>query len=121
MSKFVISFGADAMVHIPDEDMRAVADAAHAVVREMLNFGVYVFAGGLVSQRASIVATDGAITEGPEPQVIGGFTIIEVPTRAEALEWTAKIASACRCAQTVWEIGHDPELETMLGHTDGLR
>jgi hypothetical protein len=32
----------------------------------------------------------------------------------EALEWAAKIAAACRCAQEVREFGPDPELDEML-------
>src|SRR5579863_2251981 len=96
MSKFIISFGASAMDHIPDEDMPAVADAAHAVVQEIVNSGVYVVAGGL-EKLSSIVATDGAVTEGPEPGAVSGITIIDVPSREEALEWAAKIAVACRC------------------------
>jgi hypothetical protein len=31
-----------------------------------------------------------------------------VPSRAEALEWAAKIAVACRCAQEVRELLPDP-------------
>ncbi len=114
MSKFMISFRANAMDHIPDADMPAVVDAARAVVREILSAGVYVLAGGLVNRRSSIVAADGTVTDGPEPEAIGGVTIVEVPTREEALAWAAKIAVACRCSQEVSEFGHDPELETML-------
>ena len=33
MTRYLISFGAHAMDHIPDEDMPAVAKAAHATVR----------------------------------------------------------------------------------------
>src|SRR6266700_569239 len=61
MTTYLISFDAHAMDHIPDEDMPAVAKAAHAVVQEALNAGVYLFTGGLENQRASIVATDGAV------------------------------------------------------------
>ena len=70
------------------------------------------FGGGLLSQRASIVATNGTVTDGPYPEtkaVIGGFSIIDVPSREEALEWAAKIAVACRCAQEVREIMYDPD------------
>jgi len=114
MSKFMISFGANAMEGIPDEEMPAVADAAHAVVQEMLNAGAFVLAGGLANRRASIVATDGTVTDGLGPEAIGGVTVVDVSTREEALEWAAKIAVACRCAQEVWEIGQDPKLEAML-------
>jgi hypothetical protein len=36
------------------------------------------------------------------------MTIIDVPSREEALQWAAKIAVACRCAQEVREFGPDP-------------
>jgi hypothetical protein len=39
---------------------------------------------------------------------IGGLTIVDVPTREEALQWAATIAVACRCAQEIHEVGHDP-------------
>jgi hypothetical protein len=58
------------------------------------------------------VATDGATTDGPFPEtkaVVGGFSIIEVPSREDALMWAAKLAEACRCAQEVREIMYDPE------------
>lgn len=118
MSKYLISFSADAMDHIPDEEMPAVADAAHAVVQEILNAGVYVLAGGLENCWMRIVATDGSITDSSEPGVIGEMTIVEVPSREEALAWAAKIAVACRCEQEVWEVGQDPELDVMLRQDD---
>jgi hypothetical protein len=119
MPKFMISFGAHAMDQLPDESMPEVAEAARAVVQEIINAGAYVLAGGLGDRRASIVAADGTVSEGPEPEAIGAVTIVDVPTREEAFEWAAKIAGACRCAQEVWEIGHDPQLEAMLKPTDG--
>jgi hypothetical protein len=121
MTQYLISFGAHAMDHIPDQDGPAVARAARAVVREAINAGVYVSAGGLVPQPASIVAVGGAVTEGPYPEAIGGFTLVDVPSREEALRWAAKIAVACRCAQEVREIGADPELDAMLRQADSRR
>jgi hypothetical protein len=114
MPKFIISFAASAFDHTPNEEMPAIADAAHAVIQEILRAGVYVLAGGLENRKSSIVAIDGTVTDGPEPEIIGGVTVVEVPSREEALKWAAKMAIACRCAQEVWEIGHDPELEAML-------
>jgi hypothetical protein len=67
MTQYLISFSAHAMNHIPGEDAPAVARAAHAAVQEAINAGVYVSAGGLENQPASIVATDGAVTDGPVP------------------------------------------------------
>jgi hypothetical protein len=67
------------------------------------------------------VATDGTVTDGPYPEAIGGYTLVDVPSREEALEWAAKIAVACRCAQEVREIGFDPELDAMLRQADSRR
>ena len=114
MTWYLISFDAHAMDHIPDDDMPTVAKAAHAVVQEAVNERVLVCAGGLEDQRASVVATDGTVTDGPYPQAIGGLTVVDVPSREEALEWAAKIAVACRCAQEVRAIAPDPELDEML-------
>jgi len=76
MTRYLISFNDGAMDHIPDEDMPAVAKAAHAVTQEALTAGVYVFAGGLEFQRPSVVAPDGTVTDGPyahTKELSGGF------------------------------------------------
>ena len=67
MTRYLISFNDGAMDHIPDDDMPAVAKAAHAVIQEALNAGVYLFAGGLEFQRPSVVATDGDGHRRPVP------------------------------------------------------
>jgi hypothetical protein len=108
MTRYLISFDAHAMDHIPDEEMSAVAKAAHEVVQEALNAGVWVFGGGLENQKASVVATDGTVADGPYPEAIGGFCVVDVRSREEALEWAAKNAIACRCAQEVREFMPDP-------------
>jgi hypothetical protein len=108
MPRYLISFDAHAMDHIPDEDMPAVANASLALVQEAINADVWVFGGGLENQKASIVATDGTVTDGPYPEVIGGMSIVDVASREKALEWAAKIAVACRCAQEVREFMPDP-------------
>jgi hypothetical protein len=108
MPRYLISFDAHAMDHIPAEDMPAVAEAAHAVVSEAMDAGVWVFGGGLEDQKASIVATDGTVTDGPHPQAVGGLSVVDAPSREEALQWAARIAVACRCAQEVREFMPDP-------------
>ena len=118
MTRYLISFDGHAMDHIPDEDGPAVGKASHAVVQEALNAGVWVFGAGMESQKASVVATDGTVTDGPYPEAIGGFSIVDVPSREEALAWAAKIAVACRCAQDVRELLPDPEQDAMLRKAD---
>jgi hypothetical protein len=100
------------MDHIPVGDWPAVGEASHAVVREAKAAGVWIFGCGLLRQQATIVDTDGKSTLGPFPEtkaVVGGFSIIEVPSRDEALAWAARIAKGCRCAQEVREIIFDAE------------
>lgn len=108
MTRYLISFDAHAMDHIPEDDMPAVTNASLAVVEEAVAAGVWVFGGGLDNQKASIVATDGAVTDGSYPEAIGGFCVVDVPSRDAALEWAARIAVACRCAQEVRELMPDP-------------
>lgn len=112
MPRYLISFDDGSMDHIPEQDWPAVGESAHAVVREAKAAGVWIFGGGVQRQRSSIVAIDGTITDGPAPEkkaVVGGFSIIEVSSREEALVWAARIAHACRCAQEVREIMFDAE------------
>ena len=113
MTRYLISFDDGAMT-FPEEDFPSVAKAAHAVMYEAKAAGAWVTGAGLKDHaEASLVAVDGAITEGPpagKKNHLGGFSILEVPSREEALRWAAKFAVACRCAQEVREIMHDPEL-----------
>jgi hypothetical protein len=112
MARYLISFDDGAMDFIPEQEMPAVADAAHAVVDEAKDAGVWVFGGGVyphdeVSVR--VVGPDGTVTDGAESKAyIAGVTIIDVPSLEEALQWAAKIAVACRCAQEVREFAPDP-------------
>ena len=110
MARYLISFD-DGAMDVPEADLPAVDEAAHAVVRAAQEAGAWVFGGGLANRPASIVGTDGAVSEGPYPEtkaVIGGFVILDVASRDEALDWAARFAAACRCAQEVREIMFDP-------------
>ena len=101
MKRYLISFDDGAMT-FPEKDLPDVAEAAHAVVQEAKDAGVWVFGGGLHShEEVSVVATDGTVTDGPYPEskaYIGGFSVVDVPSREEALEWAGRLAVACRCA-----------------------
>ena len=104
MPQYLISFNDGAMT-FPEEDLPDVAKAARAVVQAAKDAGVFVFAGGLGDPgQASVVATDGTVINGPNPgskDFIGGFTVVDVSDRDAALQWAARIAVACRCAQEV--------------------
>jgi hypothetical protein len=113
MARYLISFDDGAMT-FPEEELPDVARAAHAVAQDAMHAGVWVFGGGLhSSETVSVVATDGAVSDGPAPEgkaYIGGFAIVDVQSREEALQWAARFAVACRCAQEVREFVPDPEL-----------
>ena len=113
MTRFLISFDDGAMI-FPDEDLLDVAEAAHAVVQDAKDARVWVFGGGLKNrEETSVVATDGTVTDGPFPDskaYIGGFAVVDVPSREEALKWAARFAVACRCAQAVREVLPDPAI-----------
>jgi len=111
MPRYMISFD-DGWMTFPEADLPAVSQASRAVVREAKAAGVWIFGCGIESQRASIVAPDGSVSDGPFPEtkaVVGGFSLIEVASRDEALEWARKLAASCRCAQEVREVLYDPE------------
>jgi hypothetical protein len=112
MTRYLISFPGGAMDHIPAEELPAVGEAAHAVTREAMVAGVWVFGGGLAENVDPVmVAGDGTTTAGTYPEtkeLSGGFTVLDVPSREEAVEWAAKFATACRCAQEIREFMPDP-------------
>src|SRR6185503_303839 len=80
MTQYLISFD-DGWMNFPAEELPDVAKAAQEVVHEARDAGVWVFGGGLESQRASVVATDGRVTDGPYPEtkeVLGGVSVVDV-------------------------------------------
>jgi hypothetical protein len=118
MPRYLISFDDGAMT-FPEEELPDVAEAAHAVVQEAEGAGVWVFGGGLKEHgEASMVATDGTVTDGPSSegkQYLGGFAVVDVPSRQEALRWAARFAVACRCAQEVREFVPEPTVSPRVG------
>jgi hypothetical protein len=111
MTRYLISFDEGAMT-FPEEELPDVTDAVHVVMYKAKDAGVWVFGGGLTAlEEASVVGTDGTVTDGifsESKQYLGGFSIVDVPSREEAVKWAAKFAVACRCAQEVREILSDP-------------
>src|SRR5438034_7515243 len=87
VTRYLISFDEGAMT-FPEDELPAVAEAAHTVVHEAMDAGVWVFGGGLFPhEELSVVATDGTVSDSPYPEgkaYIGGFAIVDVPSRAEA-------------------------------------
>ena len=112
MAKYLISFPSAAMV-VPDGELQTVARDAHAVVNDAKAAGVYVFAGGIDEDVPPVlVSVDGTVTAGGypwAPPLNGGFTVLELRSRAEAVAWAARIAKACRCNQELRVFQFDPQ------------
>ncbi|MCC9609222.1 transcription initiation protein [Blastopirellula sp. JC732] len=100
-------------MNVPAGELEAVGEDARAVIREAKEAGVYVFGGGIdESAPPVLVAADGSVAEGGypwAPPLNGGFTVLELPSREEAIAWAARIAKACRCDQELRVFGFDPE------------
>lgn len=112
MPRYLISFDDGAMDHLQG-DFEEAGEDAHRVLRAAKEANVWITGGGLQRQQASIVDVDGAVRPGDFPEskaVIGGFSIVEVASLDEALEWARRIAAACRCAQEVRLLMDDPEV-----------
>lgn len=110
MTKYLISFPSEAMM-VTDEELPEVSAAAHAVIEEAKAAGVYVFGGGIDEQvEPVLVSSEGLVSTQiyPGSRIKGGFAVLELPTRREAVEWARKIAVACRCSQELREFIYDP-------------
>lgn len=110
MTKYLISFPSEAMV-VTAEELPVVAAEAHAVIEEAKAAGVYVFGGGIEERIDPVlVAGDGLVSTETYPgsRLKGGFTVLDLPTRREAVEWARRIAVACRCSQELREFMYDP-------------
>jgi hypothetical protein len=112
MAKYLISFPSAAMV-VPDGELEAVGRDASAVIDEAKAAGVYVFAGGIDEAVPPVlVSADGTQAAGGyswAPPLNGGFTVLELASREEAIAWAARIAKACRCQQELRVFGFDPD------------
>ena len=112
MAQYLISFPSAAMV-VPDGEMAAVGRDASTVIDEAKAAGVYVFASGIDAAAPPIlVSADGAVATGGypwAPKLDGGFTVLELPSRDEAIVWAARLAKACRCDQELRVFGFAPQ------------
>lgn len=112
MAKYLISFPSAAMV-VPADEFAQVGRDAHAVIDAAKAAGVYVFGGGIDESVAPVlVSAEGTVVQGGYPwarPLDGGFTVLELPSRKEAIAWAARIAKACRCNQELRVFQFDPK------------
>ena len=115
MPRYLISFN-DGDMNFPEEDLPAVGEAAHQVMRQAMAAGAWIVGCGMDDSSPRVVGIDGSVKDGPlreSPVNLGGFCIVDVATDSDALEWAHKFAVACRCAQEVRRVMADPEQESL--------
>ena len=105
MSKYIIYFNQQWVGDHSAEWFQSRGPLARAVVEEMKEADVLVFAGGLVEEiELAFGANDAGEISGPitkDGEFIGGMTIIEVATDEEAKMWGGKIGKACGWPQEI--------------------
>ncbi|MFC7490511.1 MULTISPECIES: YciI family protein [unclassified Knoellia] len=116
MAEYLIYFNQQWVGDHTREWFLSRVEPSMAVVREMQEAGVYVFAGGL-EEGAPVYSADATsgevvITDGPfveTTEFLGGFCVIDVPDDETAKVWAGKVAQGCGWPQEVRRIGAKPE------------
>ena len=80
--------------HIPAEGIRPWPTRRSRWSRTPSTPGCGCSVPGWQARRRASWPSDGTVSDGSYPEAIGGFCVVEVPSRAEALEWAARIAVA---------------------------
>lgn len=118
MAQYLLYFNQQWVGDHTEEWFRSRGPLAMAVVEEMKDAGVYVFAGGLEEPDEgaliysadptgdSVLVTDGPYVETKE--YLGGFALVEVPDDEAAKMWAAKVAEACGWAHEVRRFKGEP-------------
>ena len=109
MAQYIIYFNQQWVGDHTEEWFRSRGPLANAVVEEMKDAGVYLFAGGLEEDRGSAFSVDPTggttvITDGPfveTKEYLGGLTVVEVADEEAARMWAVKLAEACGWPQEV--------------------
>jgi hypothetical protein len=109
MIEYLIYFNQQWVGDHTEEWFRGRGPLAMAVLDEMKDAGVYVFAGGLEEEANtafSADATSGSLTftDGPfveTKEFPGGLTVVDVPDEDAAKMWAGNIAEACGWPQEV--------------------
>jgi hypothetical protein len=116
MTLYAIYFNQQWVGDHTEEWFASRGPTSKAVIEEARAAGVLVFAGGLEEDRDLAFSADGtsgtmSVTDGPYAETtewLGGITIVDVPDRAAAEVWAAKIAEGCGWPQEVRPFGHEP-------------
>ncbi|MFL6078990.1 MAG: YciI family protein [Ornithinibacter sp.] len=118
MAEYLIYFNQQWVGEHTPEWFRSRGPLASAVVEEMKDAGVYVFAGGLEegapvhsadATSGSVVVTDGPYVETKE--FLGGLTVVDVADDEAATMWAGRLAEGCGWPQEVRRFGVMPQAD----------
>jgi hypothetical protein len=112
VAQYLIYFNQQWVGEHSAEWFRSRGPLAKAVVDEMKEAGVYVFAGGL-EEGAPVYAADATsgsvlVTDGPYAETkefLGGLTVVDVPDDETATMWAGRLAEGCGWPQEVRRFG----------------
>ncbi len=118
MAEYLIYFNQQWVGDHSEDWFRSRGPLARAVVDEMREAGVYLFAGGLEEDPDDVFSVDPTsgtplITDGPfveTKEVLGGFCVVNVADAEAAKMWAVKVAEACGWPQEVRPFGHQEKL-----------
>ena len=117
MAEYLIYFNQQWVGDHTEEWFRGRGPTSMAVIDEMKQAGVYVFAGGLEEDgpiysadatSGTVVITDGPYVETKES--LGGFTVVDVADDETAKMWAGRLAVGCGWPQEVRKFGSHPEV-----------
>ncbi len=108
MAEYLIYFNQQWVGDHSEEWFQSRVAPSTAVVEEMKEAGVYVFAGGL-QEDGPVFAADATsgevlITDGPfveTKEVLGGFAVVDVADEEAAKYWAGRLAEGCGWPQEV--------------------
>ena len=109
MPEYLIFFNQQWVGDHSEEWFEGRVSTSMAVVNEMKDAGVYVFAGGLEEDPQDAFSADATsgtlmVTDGPyveTKEFLGGFTVVDVAGDEEARMWAGKVAEGCGWPQEV--------------------
>ncbi|KAB7744707.1 hypothetical protein GA707_08965 [Nostocoides sp. F2B08] len=109
MARYLISFNDEWVREHTGDELQAKARASRAVIDEMTDAGVFVFADGGIDASTvvcSVESRDGkaVFSDGPYAETkehLGGFTVVEVPDDDAARYWAGRLAVALDWPQEV--------------------
>lgn len=116
MPEYLIYFNQQWVGDHTAEWFRSRVEPSMAVVNEMKDAGVYVFAGGLEegapAYHADATGDTTLVADGPyveTKEFLGGFCVVRVPDDETAKMWAAKVAEGCGWPQEVRRFGAVPD------------